>query len=41
MPNAAEMITSFAEYIAFSNTWGVEQHAGRGLTIELKGHSAK
>ena len=36
MPNAAEVIANFAEYIAFSNTWGVEQHAGRGLTIELK-----
>jgi hypothetical protein len=40
MPNAAEVITNFAEYIAFSKTGG-GQHAGRGLTIELKGHSAQ
>jgi hypothetical protein len=31
MANAAEVITNFAEYIAFSNTWGVEQHASEDL----------
>jgi hypothetical protein len=31
------VITTFVEYIAFSKAWGVEQHAGRGFTIELKG----
>ena len=36
MPNAAEVIINFAEYIIFSNAGGFEQHAGRGLTIELK-----
>jgi hypothetical protein len=37
MMSTAEVTVNFAEYIAFSNTWGVKQHAVRGFTIELKG----